>query len=60
MQKCSNNVTYSSRPPPPLQLALNRESLMFQMLRDTQGLYAPLQLQMERQIVSKVRNQGYS
>ena len=43
-----------------LQLALNRESLMFQMLRDTQGLYAPLQLQMERQIVSKVRNQGYS
>ena len=33
---------------------MNKEALLFQTMRDTQGLHAPLRLQMERRIVSRV------
>lgn len=36
------------------QFSVSREALMLQALRDTQGLHAPLRLQMERGIVAKV------
>ena len=37
-----------------IQYEQNREATVFQTLRNTQGLHAPLQLQMERKITSKV------
>ncbi len=40
----------------PLQFELNREAVQFQTLRHTQGLHAPLRLQMERKLTSKVRD----
>lgn len=33
----------------------NQEAMMFRTLRDTQGLYAPLSLQMERKLVSRIQ-----
>ncbi|XP_064404984.1 proteasome maturation protein-like [Halichondria panicea] len=47
-------------PPHPLEHAqatfeLNREAVQFQTLRHTQGLHAPLKLQMERKLTSKIQ-----
>ena len=36
------------------QFAVNREARLFQTLRDTQGLHAPLRLQMERKLTAGV------
>lgn len=48
------------RPAHPLELpesnyAVKREAMLFQTLRDTQGLHAPLRLQMERKLTSRIQ-----